>query len=457
MERLIFDLKVYCPHSSSGCEWSGELRDLEKHISPSNDGGCLYVVVECSHGCGKKIKRSNLSNHEREMCPKLPVDVQLLVLKERVETMCIKLAEQHDKEITILKAKIEEQDEEIKSLKAALKSTSVKSEAHSMTYAPLKKSALELMPKLRGGSIPGVHYHADAGRVEIYGSNPGEVAARGYHFQLEYQRVLLSSHSKFIPLLPYTDQEALSSLLTEMNQKYDATYLFKTLNEGEDVIKIVSTIPVQFDEAVRLVDNKLKDLQVCKLVLSSGRKVLLKQGDVTKEDVTVIVTATDRRLQGTGGVLRALNRATNGELQKLADKYIADYGNLEVGDVAVTNSGGGTLKCKYVVHFANPKSYHGYSNDKSISDLLHSGITQALREAMKLRASSIAIPAVSSGAFPSKSSMISSAILGAVTQFDFRDSKALKDIRIIIHNPAIFGIFAKQFQKLQSELKPLSD
>ncbi|XP_019864379.1 PREDICTED: uncharacterized protein LOC109593761 [Amphimedon queenslandica] len=447
MERLIFDLTVYCPYTASGCGWTGELRDLDKHISPSKQGGCLYVEVECCHGCGQKMMRSSLNDHERETCSKLPVEVQMKVLQERVEKMCTRLTEEHQKEIACLKAKISEQEEEIKNLKVTVGNSSAKSEAHSMTYAHLKRSALEIMPKLRGGAIPGVHYHASTGRVEIYGSNEAEVTARGYRFQLEYQHVILSSRSKYIPLPSYTDQDELLFLVTELNQKYDSTYLFTTVNEGQNAMKIISVIQSQFDEVVRLVEGKLKDLQLCKIVLASGRKVMLKRGDITKEDVNIIVTTSNRTLQGSSGVSWALNKATNGELQKISDKYVADYGKINVGDVAVTNSGGGTLKCKYVFHFANPKSSHGYTDDKTIADLLHTGITQALREGIKLRASSIAIPAVSSGAFVSKNSLISSTIIKAITGFDFGDSKALKDIRIIIRNQSIFGIFAEHFQK----------
>ena len=32
VERRVLDLKVYCKYKSKGCTWSGELRDLEKHV-----------------------------------------------------------------------------------------------------------------------------------------------------------------------------------------------------------------------------------------------------------------------------------------------------------------------------------------------------------------------------------------------------------------------------------------
>ena len=38
----ISQLKIKCTNHSEGCEWSGELGDLESHLE--SDYGCDYVV-----------------------------------------------------------------------------------------------------------------------------------------------------------------------------------------------------------------------------------------------------------------------------------------------------------------------------------------------------------------------------------------------------------------------------
>ena len=63
-------LKIRCSNKGSGCEWEGELGDLDKHLNLwSFDGKCDFVVVECPLKCGKRIQRRYLAKHK---CSKRP-------------------------------------------------------------------------------------------------------------------------------------------------------------------------------------------------------------------------------------------------------------------------------------------------------------------------------------------------------------------------------------------------
>ena len=43
----------------------------------SKDGGCGYVEVECLYHCGSLLQRRLIREHEEEMCPRRPIEVQL--------------------------------------------------------------------------------------------------------------------------------------------------------------------------------------------------------------------------------------------------------------------------------------------------------------------------------------------------------------------------------------------
>ena len=52
LERFLYQLHVYCTNVSKGCEWQGELRDLDKHINsnPSHStqlNGCEFAIIKC--------------------------------------------------------------------------------------------------------------------------------------------------------------------------------------------------------------------------------------------------------------------------------------------------------------------------------------------------------------------------------------------------------------------------
>ena len=71
LEQSLNDFEVYCSHKSKGCEWRGELRELEKHLNsePAADKcleGCPSTVINCplAHtGCDVKLPRKDIKAH----------------------------------------------------------------------------------------------------------------------------------------------------------------------------------------------------------------------------------------------------------------------------------------------------------------------------------------------------------------------------------------------------------
>ena len=68
IERKLRALEVRCRFRANGCEWKGELRDLEGHIDPKH-GHCKHRAVECPKGCGLTVLQSELDHHTRNICP----------------------------------------------------------------------------------------------------------------------------------------------------------------------------------------------------------------------------------------------------------------------------------------------------------------------------------------------------------------------------------------------------
>ena len=69
---MLYDFNVYCTHKSKGCKWTGELRELERHLNstPSSADSCLdgcpYSVIECPlsyAGCKVMCPRLDLPEH----------------------------------------------------------------------------------------------------------------------------------------------------------------------------------------------------------------------------------------------------------------------------------------------------------------------------------------------------------------------------------------------------------
>ena len=69
-KRNVRDLKVFCPHKSLGCTWTGELRSLEQHLVKDIDvkKGCPFTELHCSNGCGVVMQRRLAKGHLKSEC-----------------------------------------------------------------------------------------------------------------------------------------------------------------------------------------------------------------------------------------------------------------------------------------------------------------------------------------------------------------------------------------------------
>ena len=76
-KRKINELKVRCPNKSLGCEWVGELGDLDRHLSHNSvEGECKFVRVACPYSCGDGFQRCQLKGHKSNDCPNRPFTCQ---------------------------------------------------------------------------------------------------------------------------------------------------------------------------------------------------------------------------------------------------------------------------------------------------------------------------------------------------------------------------------------------
>jgi TNF receptor-associated factor 4 len=75
--RKVRQLKVRCSNKSAGCDWVGELGELDNHLKPGSvEGQCDFVDVKCPLECGGRIKRRNLKKHKSNECNKRPFTCQ---------------------------------------------------------------------------------------------------------------------------------------------------------------------------------------------------------------------------------------------------------------------------------------------------------------------------------------------------------------------------------------------
>ncbi|MFI7383672.1 O-acetyl-ADP-ribose deacetylase [Streptomyces sp. NPDC049813] len=124
-------------------------------------------------------------------------------------------------------------------------------------------------------------------------------------------------------------------------------------------------------------------------------RLVLVQGDITRQDVDAVVNAANSSLLGGGGVDGAIHRAGGPEILAACRALRAShYGRgLPTGQAVATTAG--RLPARHVIHTVGPR----WSATEDRSDLLASCYRESLRTAVELGARTVAFPAISTGIY----------------------------------------------------------
>jgi O-acetyl-ADP-ribose deacetylase (regulator of RNase III) len=125
---------------------------------------------------------------------------------------------------------------------------------------------------------------------------------------------------------------------------------------------------------------------------TTGRKLVLMEGDITRVPVDAIVNAANSSLAGGGGVDGAIHRA--GGPQIMRELAAMNPRHCPTGSAVVT--GAGNLPAKWVFHAVGPVYRDGAHGEPA---LLASCYRKSLEMAEERKVESISFPAISTGVY----------------------------------------------------------
>jgi O-acetyl-ADP-ribose deacetylase len=173
----------------------------------------------------------------------------------------------------------------------------------------------------------------------------------------------------------------------------------------------------------------------------SNDKIIIRliEGDITDQNVDVIVNPANSYLKHGGGVAGAIVRKGGKIIQTESDKI----GFVPVGSSVITTSG--ELPCQAIIHTVGPKMGEG-NEDFKLSKSIHSSLSLASYNSYK----SISIPAISSGIFGFPKDRCANILLDeSIIKFLQNNNTTLETIEFCIIDDETLFHFKNKFKKLK--------
>jgi O-acetyl-ADP-ribose deacetylase len=168
-------------------------------------------------------------------------------------------------------------------------------------------------------------------------------------------------------------------------------------------------------------------------------KVLVKVGDLTKENVDAIVNAANGTLMGGGGVDGAIHRAGGPEILKECKEIrrVQHPDGLPTGQAVITTAG--RMPAKHVIHTVGPVYGRG---GKDKAELLSACYYNSLKLAADQGLKTIAFPAISTGIYGYPLNEAARVSSSAIQKF-LAVNTAIQEVRLVFFNPSDAETFLK--------------
>ncbi len=181
-------------------------------------------------------------------------------------------------------------------------------------------------------------------------------------------------------------------------------------------------------------------------MIFGNTEIVLKKGDITKENVDVIVNAANSSLMGGEGVDGAIHKAGGPSILEECRKIRKERGMCAPGEAVITVAG--ILPAQHVIHTVGP-IWHGGGGGEH--DILRLAYTNSMRLAEINGAKSIAFPAISTGVFGYPEDKAAFIAIEAVKKYVCPKS-SIEEVRFILFSEDSYEVYVQTLNKINEKL-----
>lgn len=169
-------------------------------------------------------------------------------------------------------------------------------------------------------------------------------------------------------------------------------------------------------------------------------KLTIIQGDITAQNVDIIVNAANSSLLGGGGVDGAIHRKGGSAILDECKQIRATQGKCHTGQAVITTAG--NLPAKYVIHTVGSVWQDGTHDE---AELLASCYRESLKLAIAHHAKSIAFPNISTGVYRFPKALACEVAINAVQDFiKNNDIGELEEIQFVCFDSENFELYQEK-------------
>ncbi|PZF90583.1 ADP-ribose-binding protein [Listeria ivanovii] len=168
-------------------------------------------------------------------------------------------------------------------------------------------------------------------------------------------------------------------------------------------------------------------------------KLTIVKGDITEQDVDVIVNAANSGLLGGAGVDGAIHQAAGPNLLKECQEIINRIGSCPAGEAVITAAG--ELKTHYIIHAVGPVWKGGEYQE---ANKLASCYWKSLDLAAGKDLTSIAFPNISTGVYGFPKKLAAEVVLYTVRKWIEEEyDSSIKEIRFVCYDDENLALYNK--------------
>ena len=175
---------------------------------------------------------------------------------------------------------------------------------------------------------------------------------------------------------------------------------------------------------------------------SSGRKIVLHEGDITRLAVDAMVNAANSALAGGGGVDGAIHRAGGPEIMGELDSIRKAQGGCPTGKAVAT--GAGRLPAKFVFHAVGPIYRDGQRGE---AELLASCYRECLAMAEGRGVATISFPAISTGVYGYPLQEAAAIAVAEVKRHLEGGDGSVREVTFVLFDRRAWNAYAKALEK----------